>query len=475
MKKVLLNSILLLCALIVGTNAWADITTTLNATNLGVKSGTTYSDTERTPTVDGVSYYLNNMCSPSTGDHTGEIQSKASDGIIYNTSAFPGKIVSVSVTATGTARSSTFYYSTDGTNWTSIGAKSGTQTIDYSSYNAQYFKIVRGSNAAYWTQIQVTYASSLTKQDIDISISTNYEWLGTSSGGNLPAANCPKYIDCSGVSAIVNGSGTYPRGDASYIRMYQNSTLQLTAPTGYYIEGVVFTQSTASGTKWAADPSANVGTYTASTKSWAGENKTSVTFTFSAQCWISDIEITLAYNLSLTGGKFKSFCPIEDVTVPANVTVYRGEVVGSYIVLNSVDINKIKKGEGVLLKAESNTNAVFSMTTGADDIEDNELKGVWQRTDRNETKSTYALYNEDNGDQVFKLYTGAKLPANKAFFELDAQVSAPSVIRIVDEENGATDIKAVEGNDNTVKFFNNGMLYIKRDGVTYDLMGRIVK
>jgi hypothetical protein len=49
------------------------------------------------------------------------------------------------------------------------------------------------------------------------------------------------------------------------------------------------------------------------------------------------------------------------------------------------------------------------------------------------------------------------------------------VIRIIEAENGATNIENVEANEAAVKFIENGKLYIKKNNVVYDMMGTIVK
>ena len=64
--------------------------------------------------------------------------------------------------------------------------------------------------------------------------------------------------------------------------------------------------------------------------------------------------------------------------------------------------------------------------------------------------------------------------AHKAYLVLnELPAGAPS--RILFNENNATDIKSVEGNENAVKFIENGKLYIQKDGVVYDAMGKTVR
>ena len=53
-------------------------------------------------------------------------------------------------------------------------------------------------------------------------------------------------------------------------------------------------------------------------------------------------------------------------------------------------------------------------------------------------------------------------------------VLAPS-LRIIEAENGATNIQNVEGNEAAVKFVENGKVLILREGVVYDMTGRVVR
>lgn len=90
-----------------------------------------------------------------------DIQAKASTGVIYNSTAFPGNIESVAITHSGTARPTTIHGSTDGENWTSLKTGSGsiTASSEFTNKGYKYFKITRGSNAAYWTEVVITYST----------------------------------------------------------------------------------------------------------------------------------------------------------------------------------------------------------------------------------------------------------------------------------------------------------------------------
>ena len=64
--------------------------------------------------------------------------------------------------------------------------------------------------------------------------------------------------------------------------------------------------------------------------------------------------------------------------------------------------------------------------------------------------------------------------AHKAYLALLENVMTPAPA-ILFNENNATDIKAIEGQEKAVKFIENGRILIMKDGVTYDAMGRIVR
>lgn len=63
--------------------------------------------------------------------------------------------------------------------------------------------------------------------------------------------------------------------------------------------------------------------------------------------------------------------------------------------------------------------------------------------------------------------------AHKAFLALPAGTPAPE--RILFHNNDATNIENVEGMDQAVKFIENGQMFIKKNGVVYDMMGHAVK
>ena len=66
--------------------------------------------------------------------------------------------------------------------------------------------------------------------------------------------------------------------------------------------------------------------------------------------------------------------------------------------------------------------------------------------------------------------------ACRAYFELNGSAQAPErIVLNFNDENGATGIENLREDGKAVKFLENGILYILRDGVVYDTLGNKVK
>ena len=142
-------------------------TATLTATNLEL-TGSYTTNTEKT--IDDITYVFTDLMLNNS-----RIQAKATTGTIKNSTAYPGDIISVAITHDGTARATTINGSADGTNWTQVATGSGSITADFLGKGYKYFQITRGSNAAYWTKIEITYStssSSLDQSDLAIASPT---------------------------------------------------------------------------------------------------------------------------------------------------------------------------------------------------------------------------------------------------------------------------------------------------------------
>ena len=243
-QKLLLKSMLLLCALVAGSSSvWAgDVTITISTssfTDLPTSGNATYG------TYSWSQGGISGKATICANSNSTNLQFNSSNRLLYNTSAIPGKIKSIKLTTatSTTARAfvvygSTSAYSGSGDSYgTQIGSSqtvstSGTTyTVSSGEYN--YFVTrLNASNAAYLSKVEITYTPSHT-----LSYSaTNGSIAGVDAGSK----------------AVVSGAS-----------VLEGATVTLTATpsSGYYFSGwsVNGTGSTLSS------PSTNPTTFTMGT------------------------------------------------------------------------------------------------------------------------------------------------------------------------------------------------------------------
>ena len=185
------------------------------------------------------------------------------------------------------------------------------------------------------------------------------------------------------------------------------------------------------------------------------------------------------------------FIPVVELTLGANgystyAADYKYTVSGAQAYMAAYDGDKdavvltevsvVKAGEGVILKgAQAGDVATITPSVAdADDFADNKLVGVLTATPA--PANAYAIATNVDGDGLTKFHPceeGIEIPAHKAYIVISGGTDAP--IRIAFEENNATALDNLDANENIQKFMENGKLYIIRNGVVYDAMGKMVK
>lgn len=178
MKK--FYSLFAAAVLAVSVNAQTTQTVTINVVNIGgttvLGTGGYNSGAERTWTTDGINFggkaITANQNNTPAGTPAGTvIQTQANNGVIYNTTALPGRIVSVTLNYVGTAQVSSLFGGTTGrlvnsaaanytvTGGTQVGTASSTgwTATDLEGTDYTYFAIKRGSGASYISSIEVVY------------------------------------------------------------------------------------------------------------------------------------------------------------------------------------------------------------------------------------------------------------------------------------------------------------------------------
>ena len=258
-----------------------------------------------------------------------------------------------------------------------------------------------------------------TPQETSIDVTTDYKWLGLkSSGKNVSADDCPLNIDCSGVTVTVDGSGTYPRGDDDYIRLYAKSSLMLTAPTGYYITKVEFNHQAGTNTV-----NVSTGEWNGTTHVWTGATS-SVTFTIggsSGNNQINGFTITLAETVTIGSAGYTTYVAKHDISFPDAVTAYIATASdASTVTLTSKE--SVPEGTAIVVKGEAGTYALPTITTTPDDVSDNILLAS-DGSVKGDGSTIYALGVGKTGDSTgkvgFYLVGGnVVIPAGKAYLNL---------------------------------------------------------
>lgn len=336
-------------------------------------------------------------------------------------------------------------------------------------FNAVYSEIITISQDAYVAPFVITdgvfdfdqnedYGSGLTKSGVKLQTST---WTAINVTMVMAGRNC--WNDYSGAVSqirLYKASGESPAGNITF-----------SVPEGNIITNIAFTGATLN--KMGAEEGTYVVANDNKSASWHGFAN-SVLFTATERTDIYTIEVTYAATASLTLGAngYSTFAAPFKYTV-SGATAYKAKYVNGAIVLTQVA--GVVAGEGIILKGtEGATATIIPSNAEADDFTDNELVGVLSPIEAEANYYVLATIDQDGITKFHPCNAGITIPANKAFIEI-GEATAPSAIRIEFAENNATNIMNVDDVENAVKFMENGKLYILKNGVVYDAMGKTVR
>ena len=413
--------------------------------NVSVTGSATYKDAAGSITVN-VTKKATTMAIVTTFDDGKDLYT-ASEGLIEGSVKYNDVALDPQPTVTYSSSDETVATVDEDGIITFVKAGSTTITVSYAG-NAEY------------EECEESYELVLidsTPQETSIEVTTNYEWLGVSSGGSL--SEFPKEIDCSGVTATISGAGTKTRGDDTYIRLYAKNTLQLTAPTGYYVTKVVFDHKAGSNTV-----TVDGGTWMSSTSTWTG-GANSVKFTIggtSGNNQINGFTVTLAETVTVGSAGYTTYVAKHDITFPEGVTAYiatkRGE---STVTLTSKE--SVPEGTAVVLEASAGTYALPAIKTTPDDVTGNRL----QASDGSITGDGNTIFALGIGKvapyegQVgfFLVNSGQTVPAGKAYMEISGGSSVKGFTFDFSDADG-------------IQSINNEQLTMDNDKAIFNLAGQ---
>ena len=282
------------------------------------------------------------------------------------------------------------------------------------------------------------------------------------------------------------------------LRVQDASTITIAAPSNYVIEkiGIRAATGASSGTRTIKVNGANGKNYgpaVANTESpyyeWelaTPSNHLEVSTSGTMYLIITLFGYVNDYYPVTISNNWASFCAPQDVELPSGVYAYVADIVRDeegdedVLYINKVENSAIPANTGVFLYSETDGDYQLPYTLGAPAIAKNLFTGTVARTANpstdTESGTTYSLY-DDNGTVCLIRYTGAYIPANKAYLNYGGGGAAAPRMRVhVGPYNTPTAIDEVQTSTaQTNKRFENGQLIIIRDGVKYNVQGQIVK
>jgi hypothetical protein len=188
-----------------------------------------------------------------------------------------------------------------------------------------------------------------------------------------------------------------------------------------------------------------------------------------------------------TTGGWATFSCAEKVAVPSGMKAYKAAYsqTAEEEVLTLTEVSVIPAGAGVILRGAAGEDYAFTLSTADDpDMDDNSLVGCPVRTDVSSVRATKDIfcmrYSESFSMTGFFLYEGQYVPAGKAYLALpkpSQPSSAPRKVRfVIKNEQTATGVENTNADYvETVKYLENGQLFIRRGEAVYTIEGVRVK
>ena len=276
----------------------------------------------------------------------------------------------------------------------------------------------------------------------------------------------------------VTGGWTLQTPNGNYIRPHSSNG------QSYFLEDAYVLTLSAGTTKEGSNKGIRIGKYTASSKDWylQANQTTAKIGGYKATQW--DVTLIEASAITITSAKWASYsCAVPLDFSNSDVTAYIA-VENNDASVTLSQIEKVPANTGIIVNANTAETYVIPTFSGDADATTGNLL-VKNLTEGPLDAQTDGKYNYTlavvNNTPVFKRSSGeGNLGANKAYLQTSAEGtsdsgSAPSIIHIVNEENNATNIGAVNATEKAVKFFEDGRLLIRKGDIIYDTLGRIVR
>ena len=197
-----------------------------------------------------------------------------------------------------------------------------------------------------------------------------------------------------------------------------------------------------------------------------------------------DIVYPTSFTRNAANDNYQTLCVPFNASI-TNAVVYEiSSVTGDAVTIEAIDAAMLTAGHSYIVKPSGSmvitkvgdgqvSNPIFPSGTGLYGVLGKAYKYVYD-TESAKAEPWIHNYVLTAADNLFhEVVAGGDVTINstRAYLHVAVPYSAPS-LRIIEN---ATDIKNIEGNEAAVKFIQNGQLFIKKNGIVYDVTGAIVK
>ena len=301
---------------------------------------------------------------------------------------------------------------------------------------------------------------------------------------------------------VIKGDGATPSLNDSSLRLYGSNKLIVTKVGGCPIKAVTFHMQIegtslvhpllreAGSNIGSFDPAITTNIYTIHEVTWTpfdgSVDSIAFVFTSASGSWTFS-------NISVT------YTPSNTVTIPSvgwtsfssNYSLdFTGTGVTAYIAQRCSEstvtlqpINKVPAATGVVLHANEGTYAVPILDNTEDSVANNLLKAnlaarqLPSQEGPEDMYYNYILVVDGRGKPIFaRSGDSVELEAGEAYLQMTCGFGCDSYhVGIEEGANAITEMQRVDAAEQAQKFIRNGRLYIKLDGVTYDVMGIVVR
>ncbi len=296
---------------------------------------------------------------------------------------------------------------------------------------------------------EASYTLTVTSevQATEVETNLNHSIIGTVVEGSTDNFE----IDIDGVTMSVDkGTGVAPRGDDTYIRIYNNNKMTFTAPAGYVMTAIAFTRPSTSS-DWKSGMSADCGNYSDNTSAqvntWTG-TESKVTFTPGGTHRLASVAITLAPGTNVTDAEWATY-----VTV-VNTDFANSTGIKAYKAVNTTadgikleEITEAPKGTAVVIAADEDgyvlteaASTPAAVTGNILQVSDGTITGDYNSDTK---ESTYYVLGKNTSDEVGfgPLAKGVKLAKGKAYIhknDWDTATAKDFLPFIINEESSET-------------------------------------